>query len=164
MTLLADLVATSAAVAATSGRTAKTEALADLLRKLDPDEVEVAVDFLTGTIRSIDGLASDDMRRGLPRFQSDNLAQNARLVDAVKAFAAQRGCTPGQLALAWVISRDEHLVAIPGTKRRARLEENVAAAGITLTQEEIRAIDELLPPDAVAGARYPDSMLELVNR
>jgi aryl-alcohol dehydrogenase-like predicted oxidoreductase len=120
--------------------------------------------FLTGTIRSTDELASDDMRRGHPRFQGDNLARNAQLVDAVKDFANKRGCSAGQLALAWVMSRGENVVPIPGTKRRARLEENVGAASIVLTEEEIRTIDVLLPPDAVAGARYPDSMLELVNR
>jgi aryl-alcohol dehydrogenase-like predicted oxidoreductase len=120
--------------------------------------------FLTGSIRSTDELASDDMRRKHPRFQGDNLAHNAKLVDAVKEFAGKRGCTAGQLALAWVMSRGEHVVPIPGTKRRTRLEENVAAASIALTDEEIRAIDVLLPPDAIAGARYSQSMLELVNR
>jgi len=120
--------------------------------------------FLTGSIRSTDELADDDMRRGQPRFQGENLTHNAQLVDAVKEFASKRGCTAGQLALAWVMSRGEHVVPIPGTKRRTRLEENVAAASIALTDEEIRAIDVLLPPDAIAGARYPDSMLELVNR
>jgi aryl-alcohol dehydrogenase-like predicted oxidoreductase len=120
--------------------------------------------FLTGTVRSADTLASDDMRRRLPRFQADNLAQNMRLVDAVTQLASKRGCTPAQLALAWVLGRSEHIVPIPGTKRRARLEENSAAARITLSDEEVRAIDELLPPAAIAGARYPDSLMKLVNR
>jgi aryl-alcohol dehydrogenase-like predicted oxidoreductase len=120
--------------------------------------------FLTGTVRSTDTLASDDMRRRLPRFQGDNLAQNMRLVDAVSQLASKRGCTPAQLALAWVLGRGEHIVPIPGTKRRARLEENSAAARITLSDEEVRAIDELLPPTAIAGARYPDSLMKLVNR
>ena len=120
--------------------------------------------FLTGTVRSTDALASDDMRRRLPRFQGDNLAQNMRLVDAVTQLASKRGCTPAQLALAWVLGRGEHIVPIPGTKRRSRLEENTAAARITLSDEEVRAIDDLLPPDAIAGARYPDSLMELVNR
>ena len=120
--------------------------------------------FLTGTVRSTDALASDDMRRRLPRFQGDNLAQNMRLVDAVTQLASKRGCTPAQLALAWVLGRGEHIVPIPGTKRRSRLEENTAAARITLADDEVRAIDELLPPTAIAGARYPDSLMELVNR
>ena len=120
--------------------------------------------FLTGTVRSAEKLASDDMRRRLPRFQADNLARNTRLVDALTAFATTRNCTPAQLALAWVIGRGEHVVPIPGTKRRTRLEENVAATRITLSDAELRAIDELLPPDAIAGERYPDSLMELVNR
>jgi aryl-alcohol dehydrogenase-like predicted oxidoreductase len=120
--------------------------------------------FLTGTVRSTDALASDDMRRRLPRFQGENLAQNMRLVDAVTQLASKRGCTPAQLALAWVLGRGEHIVPIPGTKRRVRLEENAAAARITLSAEEVRAIDELLPPAAIAGARYPDSLMRLVNR
>jgi aryl-alcohol dehydrogenase-like predicted oxidoreductase len=120
--------------------------------------------FLTGTVRSTDALASDDMRRRLPRFQGDNLAQNMRLVDAVTQLASKRGCTPAQLALAWVLGRGEHIVPIPGTKRRSRLEENTAAARITLSADEVRAIDELLPATAIAGARYPDSLMELVNR
>jgi aryl-alcohol dehydrogenase-like predicted oxidoreductase len=120
--------------------------------------------FLTGAIRSTDELASDDMRRGLPRFQGDNLTHNVRLADAVKELAARRGCTAAQLALAWLLSRDEIIVPIPGTKRRSRLEENVGATRVVLSDEEIRAIEELLPSDAIAGARYPDSMMELVNR
>jgi aryl-alcohol dehydrogenase-like predicted oxidoreductase len=120
--------------------------------------------FLTGSIPSTDELASDDIRRTHPRFQGDNLAHNARLVDALKELADKRACTAAQLALAWVLSRGEHVVAIPGTRRRARLEENVAATRIALSDEELRAIDGLLSPDAIAGARYPDAMMELVNR
>jgi aryl-alcohol dehydrogenase-like predicted oxidoreductase len=120
--------------------------------------------FLTGTVRSAEKLASDDMRRRLPRFQGENLARNTRLVDAVTQLANRRGCTAAQLALAWLLGRGEHIVPIPGTKRRARLEENVAATRITLSDEELRALDALLSPDAIAGARYPDSLMELVNR
>src|SRR6185295_9231 len=120
--------------------------------------------FLTGTVRSAETLASDDMRRRLPRFQAENLARNTRLVDAVTQLASKRGCTAAQLALAWVLGRSEHIVPIPGTKRRTRLEENVAAARITLSGEEVRALEALLAPDAIAGARYPDSLMELVNR
>jgi aryl-alcohol dehydrogenase-like predicted oxidoreductase len=120
--------------------------------------------FLTGTVRSAETLANDDMRRRLPRFQGENLARNTQLVDAVTQLANRRGCTPAQLALAWVLSRGEHILPIPGTKRRVRLEENVGAARITLSAEEINALDTLLSPDAIAGARYPDSLMELVNR
>jgi aryl-alcohol dehydrogenase-like predicted oxidoreductase len=120
--------------------------------------------FLTGTVRSAEALASDDMRRRLPRFQADNLARNSHLVDAVTQLANRRGCTPAQVALSWVLSRGEHIVPIPGTKRRTRLEENVAATRITLSEEEVRALDDLLAPDAIAGARYPDSLMQLVDR
>ncbi|HKQ12228.1 MAG TPA: aldo/keto reductase [Steroidobacteraceae bacterium] len=120
--------------------------------------------FLTGTVRSAEKLASDDMRRRLPRFQGENLARNTQLIDAVTQLANRRGCTAAQLALAWVLSRGEHILPIPGTKRRSRLEENVAATRITLSAEELRALDALLSPDAIAGARYPDSLMELVNR
>lgn len=120
--------------------------------------------FLTGTISATDKFAKGDMRSTLPRFQGDNLARNMRLVDAVTALASKRGCTPAQLALAWVLSRGEHIVPIPGTKRRSRLEENAAAARITLSEDEVRATDELASPESIAGARYPDSLMELVNR
>ncbi len=120
--------------------------------------------FLTGTISATDKFAKGDLRSTLPRFQGENLAHNMRLVEAVTALAAKRGCTPAQLALAWVLSRGEQIVPIPGTKRRSRLEENAAAARITLSEDEVRTIDELLSPDAIAGARYPDSLMELVNR
>jgi len=120
--------------------------------------------FLTGTVRSADTLASDDMRRRLPRFQGENFARNTQLVDALTQLATKRGCTAAQLALAWVLRQGEYLVPIPGTKRRTRLEENVAATRIALTDQEIDKLDTLLPPDAIAGARYPDSLMELVNR
>ena len=120
--------------------------------------------FLTGTVRSADTLASDDMRRRLPRFQGENFARNTQLVDALTQLATKRGCTAAQLALAWVLRQGEYLVPIPGTKRRTRHEENVAATRISLTDQEIDKLDTLLPPDAIAGARYPDSLMELVNR
>jgi len=120
--------------------------------------------FLTGTVRSADTLASDDMRRRLPRFQGENFARNTQLVDALTQLATKRGCTAAQLALAWVLRQGEYLVPIPGTKRRTRLEENVAATRIALTDQEIDKLDTLLPPDGIAGARYPDSLIELVNR
>jgi len=120
--------------------------------------------FLTGAVRSAETLASDDLRRRLPRFQGENFARNTQLVDALTQFASRRGCTAAQLALAWVLKQGDYIVPIPGTKRRTRLEENVAATQITLTDEELSALDTLLAPDAVAGARYPDSLMELVNR
>ena len=120
--------------------------------------------FLTGTVGSAETLAERRMCRRLPRFQGENLARNTQLVDAVTQLATKRGCTAAQLALAWVLGRGEHIVPIPGTKRRTRVEENVAAARITLSDEEARTIDQLLSPDTIAGARYPDFLMELVNR
>jgi len=112
--------------------------------------------FLTGQIRSPDDLAPDDWRRGMPRFQGENFQKNLDLVERVREIAEQRGVTPGQLALAWVLAQGEDIVAIPGTRRQAHLEENVAALAIELTPEELARLDEAAPPGATAGARYPD--------
>ena len=110
--------------------------------------------FLTGAIRSLDGLAADDWRRNNPRFQGENLAKNLALVDAVTALAQQRGCTPAQLALAWLLSRGSQIVPIPGTRSIARLDENAGAAAITLTAGELQRIDATLGEQPVAGPRY----------
>ncbi len=110
--------------------------------------------LLTGAIRSTDTLAADDWRRQNPRFQADNLAHNLALVDAVAALAAARGCTPAQLALAWLLSRGPDVVPIPGTRSLERLAENAAAAAITLTADERMALDRLLAQRPVAGERY----------
>ncbi|MFE2756966.1 aldo/keto reductase [Actinosynnema sp. NPDC059335] len=118
--------------------------------------------FLTGRVTSVADLAEDDMRRGLPRFAEENFARNTAIVDALRALAAERGVTAGQLALAWVHHRDGHVVPIPGTKRVKYLEENVAAADLRLDPEELRAIEAAAP--AVAGDRYPPEFLELSNR
>ncbi|MDR3387418.1 MAG: aldo/keto reductase [Rudaea sp.] len=120
--------------------------------------------FLTGAIRCVDDFDADDFRRGNPRFQGANFARNLELVDKVTALAADKGCTPAQLALAWVLARDPHVVPIPGTRRRAALEENIAAADVQLTSADLAAIDAVFPPDAAAGARYPDAAMKLLNR
>jgi aryl-alcohol dehydrogenase-like predicted oxidoreductase len=120
--------------------------------------------FLTGAIRSPNDFEADDMRRENPRFQGENFAHNLRLVEKVKALAAERECTPAQFVLAWLLGKAAHIVPIPGTKRRARLEENLAAAGLQLAPEDYTTIDAMLPPDAFAGERYPESMLALVER
>jgi aryl-alcohol dehydrogenase-like predicted oxidoreductase len=119
--------------------------------------------FLTGAIRSADVLAEGDWRRGNPRFQADTLAHNLALVDAVQALAAARGCTPAQLALAWLLGRGEHIVPIPGTRSTARLDENAAAATLLLSPDELRQIDELLAAKPVAGERYPAVGMASVN-
>jgi len=119
--------------------------------------------FLTGAIRSVDGLAANDWRRNNPRFQGENLAHNLALVDAVNALAQQRGCTPAQLALAWLLSRGDQIVPIPGTRSSARLDENAAAAAIALTAEELRHIDATLQEQPVSGQRYAPAGMAALN-
>ncbi|HEX5192924.1 MAG TPA: aldo/keto reductase [Solirubrobacteraceae bacterium] len=112
--------------------------------------------FLTGQITSPDDFEADDFRRHNPRFQGANFAKNLELVDRVRALAAEKDCTPGQLALAWVLAQGEDIVPIPGTKRRSYLEQNVEAAEIELSEDELAAIDEAAPRGAASGDRYPD--------
>jgi aryl-alcohol dehydrogenase-like predicted oxidoreductase len=118
--------------------------------------------FLTGAIRSVDALAANDYRRTAPRFQGENFERNLALVDAVERLAADKGVTPAQLALAWVLAQGEDIVPIPGTRRRARLEENTAAADVVLTDDELRQIADAVP--AVTGDRYAEQMMALLNR
>ncbi|HHQ6551996.1 TPA: aldo/keto reductase [Serratia fonticola] len=119
--------------------------------------------FLTGAIQSIEDLAADDFRRDNPRFQGENFARNLELVTRVSELARQKGVTPSQLALAWVMAQGENIVPIPGTKRRRYLEENVAAAEITLSEQELAAIEAVFPQTGVAGARYTTVGMELIN-
>jgi aryl-alcohol dehydrogenase-like predicted oxidoreductase len=110
--------------------------------------------FLTGTITSRDQLEEADFRSTHPRFQEDTLQQNLRLVEAVRGLADEKGVTPAQLALAWVLARGQDVVPIPGTKRRAYLEDNVAAAAVELTDEDLARLEEIAPPGVAAGSRY----------
>jgi aryl-alcohol dehydrogenase-like predicted oxidoreductase len=112
--------------------------------------------FLTGQITSPDDLAADDFRRTSPRFMGENFARNLELVDRIKEIAAEQDCTPGQLALAWVMAQGEDVVPIPGTKRRRYLEENVEATELELSAEDLARIDEVAPVGAAAGGRYAD--------
>jgi len=112
--------------------------------------------FLTGAIRSTDTLAAGDYRRSTPRLQPDNLERNLALVDAIGELAAARGITSAQLALAWVRSRGEHVVTIPGTRSIARLEQNAAAAELVLDADELGRLDAIAPPGAAAGERYDE--------
>src|SRR3954451_4419574 len=117
--------------------------------------------FLTGAITSVDDLAPDDFRRHSPRFAKEALAANLRLVEAVKAMAAEKGATPGQLALAWTLAQGDDVVPIPGTKRRTYLEENAAAAGVQLTGDDLARIDAEVPE--AAGDRYDPTGMATVN-
>jgi aryl-alcohol dehydrogenase-like predicted oxidoreductase len=120
--------------------------------------------FLTGRFRKFEDLPADDYRRNSPRFQGENFQKNLDLLRRVEEMAQEKKCTPSQLALAWVLAQGNDIVPIPGTKRRKYLEENVAAVNLTLTKEDLRRIDEVFPPEAVAGGRYPEHMMALVER
>ena len=112
--------------------------------------------FLTGQIKSFDDFAADDYRRLSPRFQGENFGANLDLLHRVEAIAAEKGCTPGQLALAWVMAQGGDVVPIPGTKRRSYLETNVEAADVTLTTQELARIDAAVPAGTASGDRYAD--------
>ncbi|RUL83962.1 aldo/keto reductase [Tautonia sociabilis] len=120
--------------------------------------------FLTGRFKRFDDLPADDSRRNSPRFQGENFAKNLELVAKINDLAASKGCTPSQLALAWVLAQGEDLVPIPGTKRIAYLEENLGAAEIRLTPEELRQIDAILPPGAASGNRYHAQAMQAIDR
>jgi aryl-alcohol dehydrogenase-like predicted oxidoreductase len=119
--------------------------------------------FLTGQIKTFQDLAADDFRRMTPRFQGANFQRNLQLVDRITKIASQKGCTPSQLALAWVIARAPHIVTIPGTKRIKYLEENVNADKVRLTPEDLELIDEIAPRGVAAGERYPAALMGSIN-
>ena len=112
--------------------------------------------FLTGQFRTPDDIPEDDFRRHNPRFQGENFTRNLQLVDRVTAMADDKGCTPAQLALAWLLAQGDDVAPIPGTKRRARLEENLGALEVELTADDLARLDELAPVGVTAGDRYPD--------
>ncbi|MER7245072.1 aldo/keto reductase [Kribbella sp. NPDC000426] len=120
--------------------------------------------FLTGQIKSEADFPSDDMRRGLPRFQGENFQRNLDLVAQVQALAATKGVTPGQLALAWLLAQGNDVVPIPGTKRRTYLAENLGALDVSLSADELASLDAAFPPDAVVGQRYTESGMGLVGK
>ncbi len=120
--------------------------------------------FFSGKLRSLNGLGEDDFRRTLPRFGEENFRRNLLLIDRLEELARSKGCTPAQLALAWLLARDPHVVPIPGTKRRKNLEENVVAADLHLSPDDLRHVEEALPESAVAGARYGAAAMASVNR
>lgn len=120
--------------------------------------------FLTGTARRAEEYAEDDYRRGDPRFQGANFDANVRTAAVVGTVAAELGATPGQVALAWVLSQGSDLVPIPGTKRRRLLEENLAAAAVRLDTAVLARLDAALPPAAIAGPRYNEGMMAYIDR
>jgi aryl-alcohol dehydrogenase-like predicted oxidoreductase len=120
--------------------------------------------FLSGTVRSTDELAADDMRRRLPRFQPGNFDRNLELLGRYEQVAARKGCTPGQLALAWLLAKGSDIAPIPGTKRQKYVEENVAAAAISLSDREVAELEQMFTADAAAGARYNEAMARLIDR
>jgi aryl-alcohol dehydrogenase-like predicted oxidoreductase len=119
--------------------------------------------FLTGTIQKDTKLPESDWRKHAPRFEDENWKHNKRIVDTIERLATEKKCTPALLALAWVLARGEDIVPIPGTKRIKYLEENARAAEITLTQNDLSAIDEAIPPGTTAGERYPEHAMRAVN-
>jgi aryl-alcohol dehydrogenase-like predicted oxidoreductase len=120
--------------------------------------------FLTGTTQRAEDYPEGDFRGGDPRFQGENFDANVRAASLVKEIAERKGAKPGQVALAWLLQKGEDVVPIPGTKRRSYLEENVAAANLQLDAEEMTQLDEALSPEAIAGPRYNEKMMALVDR
>jgi len=120
--------------------------------------------FLSGAVKHVDGLAADDMRRSLPRFQGANLDRNTQLVVRLEEFASKKGCAASQLALAWLLAKGKDIAPIPGTKRRTYLESNAGAADIVLTPAEVAALDAAFAPDAAAGDRYPPELMKSLDR
>lgn len=120
--------------------------------------------FLTGRITRFDDLAPDDYRRHSPRFQGENFQRNLRLVARIGEIASEKGCTPSQLALAWVFAQGEDIVPIFGTKRRTYLAENLASETVALTTDDLRRIEEVAPKGVALGDRYPAAMMGLLRR
>jgi aryl-alcohol dehydrogenase-like predicted oxidoreductase len=120
--------------------------------------------FLTGQIKRFEDFAADDYRRHSPRFQGENFQKNLDLVTRVDAIAEEKNCSPGQLALAWLLAQGHDIIPIPGTKRRKYLEENAGAFGVKLSAADLQRIDEVAPHGAAAGQRYPETMMAMVNR
>lgn len=120
--------------------------------------------FLTGQITSADDLDADDFRRSSPRFEGDNLERNLALVDAVRAMAAAKACTPAQVALAWVLAQGDAIVPIPGTKRVKYLEDNVGALDVRLDASDLATLDAAFPRDVAAGARYHAEAMRMLRK
>jgi len=120
--------------------------------------------FLTGEVKRAEDYPEGDFRRGDPRYQGENYDANIRAADAVRSLASSLGVKPGQIALAWILHKGSDFVPIPGTKRRAYLEDNIAAADIALNAEQMKALDEALAPGKVSGKRYNDTIMSTIDR
>ncbi len=120
--------------------------------------------FLTGQIKAFEDFEPDDYRRHNPRFQGENFDRNLRLVAHIEDMAQTRGCTPAQLALAWILAQHESIVPIPGTKKVARLEENAGALDVRLSPDDLAQLDDIAPHGVAAGTRYPEAMMGMVNK
>lgn len=120
--------------------------------------------FLTGKIKSLQNLPGDDWRQGAPRFQGENLRHNLKLLQRIEEIASEKGCTPGQLVLAWLLAQGKDIVPIPGTKRIKYLEENAKAADISLARDELARISDAVPPDSASGTRYPEPLMKRIDR
>ena len=120
--------------------------------------------FLTGAVKRAEELPEDDFRRNDPRYQGENFDANMRAADAVRELAARKGASAAQIALAWLLHKGDDIVPIPGTKRQKYLEENAGAADVSLTSEEMAALDRALAPENVSGARYAAALMGQVDR
>ena len=120
--------------------------------------------FLTGRFTTVDDFEKDDYRKHSPRFQGDNFEKNLKLVDKIKELAKKRSIKPSQLALAWVLNQGDFIFPIPGSTKISHIEENIGATSIRLTSEELNQIDEMIPKGAASGTRYPEAMMNSVNR
>ena len=143
------------------------EELLPMLRKLGIGFVAYSPlgrGFLTGQIKKFEDFSPDDYRRQSPRFQGENFNKNLDLVSRIEAMAKEKDCTPAQLAIAWLLARNDNIIPIPGTKRRDRLEENIGAFNVKLSQDDMVKIDEIMPPGAAVGERYPATGMALIYR
>jgi aryl-alcohol dehydrogenase-like predicted oxidoreductase len=131
----------------------------DVENEILPACSELGISVLTGTMKTLDALLPKDRRREHPRFSPDNIARNAGLLEPLERIAAERKSTPAQVAIAWLLAQGDEVVPIPGTKRRAYLEQNCAAADIALTKDEIGALSKAFAPNVAAGTRYPEKQL-----
>lgn len=120
--------------------------------------------FLTGQIKKFEDFEPNDYRRQSPRFQGENFNKNLDLVSRIEAMAKEKDCTPAQLAIAWLLARNDNIIPIPGTKRRDRLEENIGAFHVKLSRDDMVKIDEIMPPGAAVGERYPATGMALIYR